>query len=101
MILNTEFDRDVICYAFRYALGRNSYAPYLMMRKLDEVWNQLDEFTKELILREILEHKKFLERINKGNEWSFNDNYDLSEWMNWRKNRIRMDKNREIDKGRK
>ena len=91
MILDTEFDRDIICYAFRYTLGRHTYAPGIMMDTLDQVWNQLDEFAKELILREILEHKEFLERINKGKEWSFNDDYDLKEWLNWRECRIRMD----------
>lgn len=93
MILNSEFDQDVIVYAFRYTLGRHSYAPGLMRDKLDAVWNQLHDSDKELILREILEHKEFLERINQHGNWSFNDDYDLKEWLNWRDQRIYKDKN--------
>jgi len=99
MILDKQFDRDVIIYAFRYTLPRHTYSPGIMRDKLDEVWNSLDEFAKELVLREIIEHKEFLERIyeiekSKGRgEWSFNDSYDLKEWLNWRERRIRMDQN--------
>lgn len=92
MILDSEFDRDVIIYAFRYTLGRHSYAPGLMRDKLDELWDQLHDFDKELILREIVEHKEFLERINKDKKWSFNDDYDLKEWVSWREQRIFKDK---------
>jgi hypothetical protein len=88
MILNTEFDRDIVIYAFRYTLGRHSYAPGLMMRKLDEIWDQLNEWDKELILKEILEYYEFLNRIKPFTERDYNDQYDIMEWMNWREKKI-------------
>lgn len=58
MILNSKYDRDVIIYAFRYALGRASYAPGLMQEKLDEIWNQLERHDQDMILSEIAEREK-------------------------------------------
>jgi hypothetical protein len=52
MKLDAQFDRDIIIYAFRYALTRNSYAPSLMRAKLDEVWSQLENWDKEQIIDE-------------------------------------------------
>lgn len=98
MILNKQFDRDVIIYAFRYCLPRHTYAPGIMRDTLDEVWETLDPFAKELILREIVEQKEFLERIyeiekreGRKGEWSFSDKYDMDEWLFWREQRIYKD----------
>ena len=84
MILDKQFDRDLIIYAFRYTLGRHSYAPGLMMRKLEELWSQLTFGDKELILREIQEHEQYINRIYVGKEKDFNGTYDLNEWVHWR-----------------
>lgn len=100
MILNSEFDRNIIICAFRYCLPRHTYMPSIMRDTLDEVWSSLDPFARELILKEIVDHKEFLERIyeadkkeGRSGEWSFNDKYDMDEWLFWREQRIFKDNN--------
>ena len=88
MILNGKYDRDVIIYAFRYTLGRHSYAPSLMRDKLDEVWEQLDECDRNQILKEVGEHKEHTERISEKSGMDFNTTYDLSEWLSWREKKM-------------
>ena len=88
MILNGKYDRDIIIYAFRYTLGRHSYAPSLMRDKLDEVWDQLDEWDRDQILKEIGKYKEYIERIYGKKEMDFNTTYDLSEWLFWREKKM-------------
>jgi|GEM_PF-4514865 hypothetical protein len=90
MKLDSEFDETVYLCAFRYALPRHTYMPSLMRDKLDEVWDQLPEHAKDIILREIVEHKEFLERMYsvRQEEWTFSEKYDLSEWLEWRKKKL-------------
>ena len=75
MKLDSQFDRDVIIYAFRYALTRNSYAPSLMQDKLDEIWSQLEDWDKDQILREAKESR-------------YSVNQDV-EWGNWARKKER------------
>ena len=90
MILDTEFDRDVIIYAFRYTLGRHSYAPSLMRGKLDEIWSQLSDGDKELILREIEEHRNYIFRVfpNYDSSAPKMEQYDLQAWIDWRNRKM-------------
>jgi hypothetical protein len=88
MILDKEFDRDIIIYAFRYTLGRHSYAPGLMRGKLDEIWDQISQGDKTLILREIEEHAKFIGMIYDGKTMTAMDTYDLNEWLVWRERKM-------------
>ena len=91
MILNKEFDRDIIIYAFRYTLGRHSYAPGLMRGKLDEIWDQISQGDKELILREIQEHERYTNAIFSGPELPMYqmERNDLREWIDWRERKMR------------
>ena len=86
MRLDKQFDRDIIIYAFRYTLGRHSYAPGLMMDKLEEIWDQMSNGDKELIFREIQEHHEFLDRIDKNAtiKRPGMEQMDLDHWLNWR-----------------
>ena len=85
MILNSEFDRDIIIYAFRYTLNRHSYAPDLMRDKLMEIWDQLSDGDKRLILKEVEDNRKHafnMEQIT-GRQLSYMDKYDLYCWDWW------------------
>lgn len=91
MILGAEFDMDVVLYAVRYCLGRHSYAPSLMMDKLDEIWDQVNGGFKKLIYRDIDEHERHVmfmiehwcEKEGKTfKDFSMELN-DLGEWIKW------------------
>ena len=85
MILDKQFDRDVIIYAYRYTLGRHSYAPGLMRDKLDEIWDQLSDGDKNLIIHEAEDHIRC--------EIEFGDDtfkHDYLGWKDWVDNRKRI-----------
>jgi hypothetical protein len=91
MILNKEFDRDIIIYAFRYTLGRHSYAPGLMRGKLDEIWDQLSDSDKQLIFKEIEDYGRYLylSRPNVISESAIMERADVHEWIDWRERKMR------------
>ena len=91
MILDKEFDRDIVIYAFRYTLGRHSYAPGLMRDKLDEIWDQISQGDKDLILREIKEHREFMYRLYPDYDTKAPkmEQYDLQAWIDWRERKMR------------
>lgn len=68
MKLDSQFDRDIILYAFRYAITRQTYAGSLMRDKLDEIWPQLDDWDREQIIREVFEVQNTADRVWK--EWA-------------------------------
>jgi hypothetical protein len=51
-IKNNE-QREILIYAFRYALGRMTYSVSTMVEVLDRNWEVLKTHEKELIQREI------------------------------------------------
>lgn len=53
MRITDEFDRDILCYAFRYALGRQSYAVGIVIDELRRNWDDLTPFDRKLIKKEI------------------------------------------------
>jgi hypothetical protein len=48
-------NEDIIFYAFRYALGRKSYAVSDVVNYLLEVWDELTSETQQMIIKEIKE----------------------------------------------
>lgn len=50
--------RDLLIYAFRYTLGRSTYAPHTVMSVLKRCWWKLSKGDRELYLREIREAQK-------------------------------------------
>ena len=46
-------DREILIYAFRYALGRCTYASQTMSYVIRKNWAQLSEHDKQLFKREI------------------------------------------------
>lgn len=50
--------RCVLIYAFRYALGRQTYSTSTMQNIINSNWNALSTADRRLIQREIKEHKE-------------------------------------------
>ena len=50
-----QVSEHTLIFAFRYALGRMSTAPSIVVDDLQRNWNQLSDFTKKQIKEEILE----------------------------------------------
>ena len=55
MRLRDEDIRELMIYAFRYTLGRSTYAPHTVIKILHDNWNFLTKSDKELYQREIRE----------------------------------------------
>lgn len=53
-------DRDILFYAFRYALGRSTYAVHTMVAVLTSNWDKLSTHDKNKIKKEIRD--MFLDR---------------------------------------
>lgn len=53
MNISNDKQRHLIIFAFRYALGRATYASQVMVEIISAVWSDLDKFEKELIQREV------------------------------------------------
>lgn len=86
MILNTEFDTNIILYALRYSLKRHSYATGLMRDKLDEIWPQISRTMQDKLLDEIWEEKSYNEKLP---TIDFIDRIDMADWMSWREKKLR------------
>ena len=52
-----EFNNDIVVYAFRYCLGRYTYAVGICIEFIINNWSVLQQKTKVLIHKEIKEHK--------------------------------------------
>lgn len=64
---------SILVCAFRYALGRATYVVSIVVNELHSNWSELRESDRELIVREILEHKKKFGKIG--------HDIDEREWM--------------------
>jgi len=69
--MKTEVSEHTLVFAFRYALGRASTAPSIVVRDLIINWDYLSDFSKNQIKEEIKEAIK----SNRAG-W----NCDVSEW---------------------
>lgn len=56
--LTKSFHRDILLYAFRYALGRMSYSTSIMQDAIKDVWLEISENDRRLIKKEIKEYKE-------------------------------------------
>jgi hypothetical protein len=57
-LIQTTEQRVAIIYAFRFALGRRTFASLTMQEIITQAWSRLDDGTKTLIKREIIEAEK-------------------------------------------
>ena len=53
MIFTHEFDREILHYAFRYALGRRSYSTGIVIDEIRRNWKDMKQFDRDLIKKEI------------------------------------------------
>lgn len=63
MTIPKKYEEDILIYAFRYVLGRRSYAISIMQDILTMNWEDLSDNTKDLIKKEIIENKAIWETI--------------------------------------
>ena len=73
VIMAVQHLQTLIVCAFRYALGRATYVVSIVVKEIHSNWRELREADRELIVREILEHKERHGKI--GHEM------DEREWM--------------------
>ena len=57
--MDLKDQREVLIYAFRYALGRMSMSVYTMVEVILDIWDELHQFDKDLIVSEIKEAEKW------------------------------------------
>lgn len=53
MLIPEILQRDVLIFAFRYALGRSTYAPHTVIEVLRDCWDDLELGDQELFAGEI------------------------------------------------
>ena len=53
LVIKPSDQREILLYAFRYALGRMTYSTMTMQHAITEAWPLLNDGTKALIKREI------------------------------------------------
>ena len=68
------YERDLLIYAFRYALGRRTYAVSTIVELLKSNWDTLSEGDKWLYINEIKEYKEIY------GEKGLGDLCDISSW---------------------
>jgi len=91
MIIEDKNDIDIIFFAFRYALGRNTYAPSLVIDKLKENWEDFTLSDKGKFISEI----EGSVDLNCGNVLNTSDSNSIEEWDNfkiWAESSIREEK---------
>jgi len=72
MLIPESEQRDLLIYAFRYTLGRATYAPHTVIAVLKKSWNNISQGDKRLYQREIkeaIEHDMAGHDLDKE-EWS-------------------------------
>lgn len=58
-LIPEDMQEDVLVYAFRYALGRMTYAVSDMQKLIMESWPNLSPLTKEVIKKDIVQYREF------------------------------------------
>lgn len=77
MIKTLEIDIDLIIYAFRYCLGRQTYCVLTITNELTKHWESLEPKDRALIKREISEREN---PVYDGNGLG-NPNIDRPYWL--------------------
>lgn len=79
-LFKCEVDSTIMIFAFRYALGRMSYAPGMVVETLIKNEDHIPKANKELIIHEILDHESTFGNL--GHEYDRRTWYDLIDrWM--------------------
>lgn len=78
MIKTLTIDIDIIIYAFRYCLGRQTYCVLTMTEQLKQHWQELEPNDRALIKREIRERDENPAYSNRG---LGDPNIDRAYWL--------------------
>lgn len=70
MILETKNDRDILHFAFRYALGRKTGAVYMLVEYLTKHWEELEEWEQIQIVKEIKNYRHMNKSLPWETEWN-------------------------------
>ena len=65
-------ESGMLIYALRYALGRTTYAPSVVIENIRHNIDKLNDFTLEIMAKEISEHGKL---------YSYGDRCDEDTWL--------------------
>ena len=57
LVNDMTYDTTILICAFRYALGRKTQVVGCVVREIHRVWNSLSQGDRELIVREISDHR--------------------------------------------
>ena len=68
------YERDLLIYAFRYVLGRRTYAVSTVIDLLKSNWDIISEGDKQLYIKEIKEYKELY------GERGLGDSCDIKCW---------------------
>ena len=72
ILIESDLEQFIIIASFRYALGRRSYAPSILVSFLKKNWSKINEIDRTLIKKEIRES------IEKGQ--AGDPSIDVYEW---------------------
>jgi hypothetical protein len=75
-----EFDRDILHYAFRYALGRRSYSVGIVIDELRRNWSDLRPFDRDLVRKEIRDALEQWERAPRYDGFPFMPEDIVRDW---------------------
>lgn len=81
-----KITEDILIYAFRYALGRKTYAVSVMCELLKENWDKLADHTKDSIKKEIISHEELYGDL--GHDCDKDEWYSLLKYEGEKKNEI-------------
>lgn len=70
---NLKIDRDILIYAFRYSLGRSSYAPSIVTDNIKANINNISTNDIELFIKEINECSSYGMKMDEQHWLDFKD----------------------------
>jgi hypothetical protein len=70
---NIKVDRDILIYAFRYALGRSSFAPVIVTDNIKANINNISTGDIQLFIKEINECTYYGMKMDKQHWLNFKD----------------------------
>lgn len=91
MKIEDKNDRDIVFFAFRYALNRSTSAVSTVIDKIKENWCDFPLHDKEQFVSEIERERG----LNYGNTLNSSQKYAIDEWDNfklWAEGKIREEK---------
>ena len=76
-----EMAPHMALWAFRYVLGRMTYAPSMVQEELKRIWSKLDSKTRETISRDLAEEIQRDAKIEGG---TLGSDFDRRGWIEFK-----------------